>query len=315
MDASSEPSFRDLYLVGKITREAYWSEISKTLMGMSNLKGLFANSDIVLEFSAENPRMSFPISSLHSSQIMTLEIDFAEVREAPFQVLAEGQYEHFLSTVFFTICSISKYLFDVGANVGYHTIGALAFNPEFKCTAFEPNESVATKFRRNLVMNGHFNDVDFFDCALGLSSEKGLLKVPTLNGSPGSTLTDSYQGDYLKVDEVEIHALDDFLSSRCDLLKIDVEGYEFNVISGGIGFIQKNLPIIFIELMRKWMRSVGHHPNQVLDTLFSLGYECFAISDTSLIQTTNVNDNTLETNFLFVHSNDSRKSFFAHLVS
>ena len=94
----------------------------------------------------------------------------------------------------------------------------------------------------------------------------------------------------------------EFTGNLPDFVKIDVEGAEFLVIKGGIRLIKENQPIIFIELLRKWGKEFGYHPQQVLNILFELGYRCFFSNERrQLEEILKINDDTRATNFIFLN--------------
>ena len=86
-----------------------------------------------------------------------------------------------------------------------------------------------------------------------------------------------------------------------ELIKCDVEGSEWAVIKGGVETIRRCRPVIFLELLRKWSANFGYHPNDVIGWLGEIGYEAWAIEpEGGLARCTEVTDDTLATNFLFV---------------
>lgn len=56
-----------------------------------------------------------------------------------------------------------------------------------------------------------------------------------------------------------------------------------------------------VELLRKWMKPFGHSPQMFLDHMSGHGYKCLAISDSYLVEITSITEQTIETNFIFVH--------------
>ena len=60
--------------------------------------------------------------------------------------------------------------------------------------------------------------------------------------------------------------LDDYNFSNVDLIKIDVEGYEMNVIKGAVATIDKNNPVLIIE-------DNGDTGHDALNFLLSIGYK------------------------------------------
>jgi FkbM family methyltransferase len=219
-------------------------------------------------------------------------------------------YERMFSSLFFTIAESSQCFFDVGANIGYYSVGSLLINPNMRVVSFEPNPINAKRLTNNFLRNQVLKNYEIYNVAIGEKDSSLTLREPTTVGGAGSTLVDLYS-EYRETFEVSLKSLDNsFLDSTCDLIKVDVEGYEKNVVDGAIGFLDKNKPVIFIELLRKWMKPLNHHPNQVLDLLQRTGYVCYAIGETNLTPIDKVHDDTEETNFVFVHAGDSRLKVF-----
>jgi hypothetical protein len=87
-----------------------------------------------------------------------------------------------------------------------------------------------------------------------------------------------------------------------DFLKCDVEGAEYFVFQGGIETIKKFRPMIFTEMLRKWSAKFNYHPNDIIQYLNAIGYSSFIIHDSRLKRFHLMDNNTLETNFIFLHN-------------
>jgi FkbM family methyltransferase len=59
---------------------------------------------------------------------------------------------------------------------------------------------------------------------------------------------------------------------QLDVLKIDVDGYEFKIIKGGYETISRLHPVIIIELSECLLHYVGDRLEDLLSILYSLGY-------------------------------------------
>ncbi len=102
-----------------------------------------------------------------------------------------------------------------------------------------------------------------------------------------------------------VKKLDDFVSAnnlKVDFIKCDVEGAELFVFQGGIKTIEVNKPIIFTEMLRKWSMHFNYHPNDIIKLLNDLGYRCFTAKGEYLVEFFKMDENTVETNFFFLHS-------------
>jgi hypothetical protein len=101
-----------------------------------------------------------------------------------------------------------------------------------------------------------------------------------------------------------VKRLDEFIDEnpvKIDFIKCDVEGAELLVYQGGLETIKRDNPIIFTEMLRKWSAKFNYHPNQIIDLMAEIGYDCFTVCDHNLSRFSLMDDTTLETNFFFLH--------------
>jgi FkbM family methyltransferase len=127
---------------------------------------------------------------------------------------------------------------DVGAIVGAYSLRAASHG--MKVYSFEPNPENVKVLKRNAEIN-HLS-IDLLEYALG--SAEGRAKM-----SPNGALS------RISVDgavEVPIRTLDSFDLPRADLLKVDVEGYELEVLNGARKTLARCHPTVFVE-MHDWL--------------------------------------------------------------
>ncbi len=144
--------------------------------------------------------------------------------------------------------------FDVGANIGLHSLGLSTLAPKGRVFAFEPApgsvDFLKTNLRRNRGDNvkvfataiaDHegtvsFHDVPFFTAGSFTADEEGWLQSDAVGSNlvrvPCTTL-DAF---------VEDHAVD-----RVDVIKIDVEGAELAVLEGAIRTLAAHKPLVVME--------------------------------------------------------------------
>lgn len=149
---------------------------------------------------------------------------------------------------------------DVGANIGFMTI---PLAQRFKQVhAFEPNPRVYDALTANAQSADLINKLDCHNVALSNTTENG--KLYFRKGVNKSTVGKIYTGDKDKSNMVSISIiqLDDLNIQNVDLLKIDVEGFEKQVIEGGLKTIERDKPIICLEMndddMEEYMLGIGY---------------------------------------------------------
>lgn len=160
---------------------------------------------------------------------------------------------------------------DIGANIGFYTsllsdlIGA-----EGCIHAFEPD---ATNFKHLSAMTGHKNNVTLVPKAVSDRSGKLLIYTsPTLNVDHRTYAVANYK-QAIAVDGVSV---DGYVGGRfrVDVIKMDIQGYEFNALRGMERTIKANpAMVIFSEFWPYGFRLCGTHANLVYDYIRSLNLQ------------------------------------------
>jgi hypothetical protein len=93
---------------------------------------------------------------------------------------------------------------------------------------------------------------------------------------------------------------------QVDFIKCDVEGAELFAFEGAVAILKRDKPIVFTEMLRKWAAKFHYHPNKIFELFFSLGYRSFYTEGIALVELNEMTDETVETNFFFLHSEKHR---------
>jgi FkbM family methyltransferase len=137
-------------------------------------------------------------------------------------------------------------ILDIGANIG---CTSLLFSEIGKSVhSFEPSPTTFKILSKNTADSGAAN-IKLHNFGLGARNEVLELTFAPNNRSGGfvSDLTQASDGH--TIEKIEIKKGDDYLlNENFNFIKIDVEGYEKNVIEGMTHIIDKQKPIIVMEL-------------------------------------------------------------------
>jgi FkbM family methyltransferase len=140
-------------------------------------------------------------------------------------------------------------LFDVGANTGQTLKTLMAYAPDAEIYCFEP---AATTFRRLEAKFGGRNKIHLFNLALG--AEAGRLALQLGDDSELNTLVSRGPGGAPEsMQMTEVATVDAIVGahgiSHVDILKLDVQGWEMEVMKGATDLIANhNLIFVFAEV-------------------------------------------------------------------
>ena len=165
---------------------------------------------------------------------------------------------------------------DLGANIGYYALlESNIIGNSGKVIAIEPSPDNFEKLIQNLNLNCIKNVIPF---NIACGDKNG--EIPFLV-SKKSNLCTIIDKNYVKkssdnIIDVPIKKIDDFLNEnkieKVDFVRMDVEGYEGHIIKGMQKTLDKNKPILHIEVHRQFMSD--NQTRELLDEFQKRGYEC-----------------------------------------
>lgn len=136
--------------------------------------------------------------------------------------------------------------------------------------SFEPNTVNFHACMKTIALN-ELKNVIVYDCGIGSISSRLDLKIKEAGLSLGvrSEITNEAT-DF--TEEVRIETLDKMLLSRprIDVIHLDIEGYEFEALEGAKKIIERDKPIIILEIdgraldYNRYMKLLGYQPVEQL---------------------------------------------------
>jgi FkbM family methyltransferase len=285
---------------GAIPREEYWTAMYDHHKSLYQYQSLLKNSEVKqIEIDSDELRLL----THAGSKFVWLPDD---LRIAPSLLVNYGKYEQPETQFLLAAAKDASLVIDIGANIGWYAVNIARASYASGCVvhAFEP---VPLTYRR-LLRNIEINDLGARVVAnnFGLADKPGELTmfVPSFNGSGAASLARLHPDDESVEVTVELRTLDAYCSgagiTKIDLIKCDVEGAELFVMRGGASTIARDKPVIFVELLRKWSKAFGYHPNDVIALLATFGYTAWCLRDGRIEPVPTIDDATIETNFIFL---------------
>ncbi len=174
-----------------------------------------------------------------------------------------------------SLCRPGDVVFDVGANIGVTALRlAHAAGPAGRVFAFEPDPANFARLRAHAERNGAAT-LTPLRLALGDAPGELFLRVPDPNNRGKNHLepdpSSGGQGSMVEVTTVDAFAAVRGLG-RVDLVKLDVEGYEPQVLEGAAQTLRAHRPRLFIEFSGALLERAGRSAPEFARHLRSLGY-------------------------------------------
>jgi FkbM family methyltransferase len=282
---------------GKIGKPEYIQEMHKLHSHLFEYAEFIRNTDI-----ARIEITDGAVVMISRSTGVRVYCDAKDKRIPPVESLNFGQYERLEMEMVLRLVEPGFTVFDIGANIGWYSLNIARVIPDIRVMAFEPLPDTFEHLSRNVELN-KANNVCAYN--FGFSNEEKELTFyfcPDSSGS-ASAMNIGERSDARLV-RCRVRRMDDFVEESGagpDFIKCDVEGAELFVFQGGMESIRKHRPIILAEMLRKWSAKFNYSPNDIIDLLSGAGYKCYAIRNSKLAEFGRMDENTVETNFFFLH--------------
>jgi len=149
---------------------------------------------------------------------------------------------------------------DVGANVGALTIALADTVENGEVHAFEPGPSNFERLENNILANPKLKAIVKLN-NYGVGEKNGRLIWREFSHMPGNAGFHVPDGSWSARQSVEcpIITLDEYFGDRTDVtfIKIDTEGYEYNVLCGALDLIKRCRPVMSVETLPVYREMAG----------------------------------------------------------
>jgi FkbM family methyltransferase len=200
-----------------------------------------------------------------------------------FAIYLGNIYERQTRAALRKLVSPGSLVLDIGANIGAHTLNlAQHVGPSGRVIAFEPTDYAFRKLSRNLELNPELaSRVTAFHCFLTGTDDD---EVPAaiysswpLEAEPG--LHAKHLGREMRTESARARSLDSVLAEQADrkvqLVKLDVDGFECDVLRGATKLLRDTRPIFVMELAPYVLRERGTSLDEFVSFFVSNGYSFY----------------------------------------
>jgi FkbM family methyltransferase len=196
-------------------------------------------------------------------------------------VLTTGTYEDEINKLIRISLKPGGVALDIGANIGLQSIRMSACAGDSGIVyAFEPLSYLQEKFNKNIILNRAGN-VRLFPFALSNIESEADFNVSRNSWNQGTFSIGSI-GKGSEIQHVLIRIADELPEikslNRLDLVKIDVEGFEYQVLLGLNQTLKKHKPRIIFEYDSNYWLSNDQDINNCFIFLRTLGYTIYQIT-------------------------------------
>ena len=158
-------------------------------------------------------------------------------------------------------CSQRRVCIDIGANVGLWSCDLV--NAFDHVIAFEPVAEFIECFKKNV------SKTNYTIHQMALGRTESFIEMNVVQGNTGHTHVDQTS---IGNGTIPLKTLDSFNFNNIDMIKIDVEGFEEEILAGAMDTIKRNKPILVVEQTKhEYKNDIDEKPAIVI--LESWGYQ------------------------------------------
>lgn len=218
-------------------------------------------------------------------------IDFAIFLQGGFEPATLREYEKLIKA--------GDTVFDIGANIGAHTLPlARLVGPSGSVAAFEPTDYAFAKLERNLSLNPALKArVTPVQALLVSQNDEEMPEAIPSSWSlrapdPDEKIHPVHKGTYQSLGNAVALRLDEWVENekipRVDFLKIDVDGFEIDVLKGALNTLKIFRPKIMMEFAPYVFEERGKKFSELIDLLVHSRYQAKEIGGSRIALSPNL---------------------------
>jgi len=169
--------------------------------------------------------------------------------------------------------------FDLGANIGTHSVCMARQFSAGTVFAFEPLALTFSMLQMNILENNCLNVRSF---RLAVTSETGrYVEMESTDFSKRGVNVGSSKIETSATrfnDGLLTLKLDDFTCPKISFIKMDIQGSEYNALIGMRRLVLRDRPLFFVEIEENYLVLFGASSKKLIEEFFALGYTLYRIN-------------------------------------
>jgi FkbM family methyltransferase len=198
-----------------------------------------------------------------------------------FSIFLLGSFEPDMVSAYRDMIPTGATVIDIGANIGAHTLRlAACVGTDGRVVAVEPTQYAFERLQEHILLNPQLMPQIILLQAMLMGSQQAALAEKIESSWPLDTPSGAHPG-HAGVAKVTTGAavmtLDNIVADldlrSVDFLKLDVDGYEVEVLRGARDTLHRFTPVIFFEHSPYVLVEKGYRPGELVDILIEAGYQ------------------------------------------
>jgi len=197
-----------------------------------------------------------------------------------------GYFEYETVRAYRRLLKPGNTVLDIGANIGAHTMHlARCVSPTGKVIAFEPTAYAYNKLRQNIALNPLLAGLIQAEQIMLVNSDDTQVKpqlysswqihdaVAGTHPKHGGRLMDTIGARNTMLDRY----IDEHKPGTISLIKLDVDGHECQVLRGARELLERDKPVLLMEIMPYGLDEAGASLDELLTILAAHGYKLYEL--------------------------------------
>lgn len=186
---------------------------------------------------------------------------------------------------------------DIGANIGIHSAFFANIAKNGKVLSIEPQTTIYSMLLNNI--NKYTNIIPI---NIAIDSEFNISEFFIASDNAYSSLKNTKRKDIINKKLVATFPFDTVskIIGKIDFIKIDVEGFEYNVLVSMKNTLIESKPVLFVEIYRGI--NSNSNPDETIEFLVNMGYKAYFVNSKGTLEEYSEHNDSFY-NYFFIYGN------------